>query len=263
MKKVIRLTETELTTIIKKVIQEQQNSTLNKILNRVKNNPTFKKIQSLYDKDVNKFVSNVVNAFPKLKNKQTDLLNLVNQGLKNPEAFASKHENELNQQNIQEQAVILTSLGVFALLVIIATIAQGPKTKKQKGCVTSQEPTDLLKKLVGKTVNLYNDESNEYLYGRDVISSVRFEDCGSEGQSKIIMYTPSLGKLQISCLLNSQKIDSRIISLVPDAKGNKFIETIKYNKPLTDEFTKTVAKFCVKPSADFAMNSSGSSSGIA
>ena len=251
MKKVIRLTESDLTKIVKKVIEEQKSSVINRIFNRVKNNPTFKKIQSLYNKDVSIFVRNVVNNFPKLKNKESELLNLVNQGLKNPETFITKYEGELDKQKIQEQAVILFSLGIFALWVIIAIILQGPKVQ---GCTTAQEPTDKLKNMIGKTVNLYNDENNEYLYGREVIKSVRFDDCGAEGQSKIIMFTKSLGRLQISCLLNSQRLDTRIVSLVKDSKGNKFIETVKYNKPLTDEFTRTVSQYCVRPAADYAAN---------
>lgn len=260
MKKVIRLTENDLVRIVKKVISEQKNSVIDRIYNRVKNNPTFKKIQSLYDKDITTFVKNVVNSFPKLKNKESDLLNLVNQGMKEPDTFITKYEGELDKKNIQEQAVILFSLGFFALLVIIASLTKGPKIKS---CVTSQEPTDRLKSFVGKTVNLYNDEGNEYLYGREIIRSAKFENCGTEGSNKVIIYTNSLGKLQISCLYNSKKLDSRIVSLVQDSKGKNYVETVKYNKNLTDELTNVVSQYCIRPSADFAVNKNPNQSNIA
>ena len=252
MSKIIRLTEDDLTKIIKKVINEQKSSVINRIFNRVKNNPTFKKIQSLYNKDVSIFVRNVVNNFPKLKNKESELLNLVNQGLKNPETFITKYEGELDKQKIQEQAVILFSLGFFALWMIIAIILRGPKVQ---GCTTAQEPTDKLKNMIGKTVNIYNDENNDRLYGTVTIKSIKFQECSSSGGGTVVVETGlPLGRLDVNCLYNSQKLDPKMFSYTTDSKGRKYISSAKYNETFTNELSNLVSQYCVRPAADYAVN---------
>ena len=90
------------------VLLEQNNSFVESLYGRMKNNKLFKKIENLYDENLNVFVSKVISEFPMFKKMEKQIYNIVDKTSKNPESFLSKNLNKVQDINIadlQEQDI--------------------------------------------------------------------------------------------------------------------------------------------------------------
>jgi hypothetical protein len=246
--------------IMQNVIEEQNKGSIAvNLYNRIKNKPIVKKIESLYDPNLSKFVKNVVSNFPQLKKNETSILQQVTLSSKNPEEFLSKNSSSVDSvtNNQIEEQVGAIILGFVALILLIVII-------KNKGtsCQTNTEASKKLQPLVGLTVNLYNGENQQMLYGKVKINDIKFQDCYQEGsRSHIIMNYD----WRVECLSNPSRLSNQIDVVERQNVGKTVIKSSssKYNKEFTDRLQEIAGNFCRKPQADYSSVTPPSSSNLA
>lgn len=272
MKKVIRLTESDLINIVKKVLNEQSQtkpSFISKLYDRIKNKPLVKKVDSLYDPDLKKFISNVIKEFPNLKKNENLFLQKIKELEKNPEDFLSNQESNLNKllnNQLQEQVAGVIALSFLALILLIFLV------KKKNGfCKVGESATQKLEGLVGKTVNIYNDESEQMLYGKIKINTIYFEDCSNSSSRSSVKINSDLS---VECLANPSRMDNKIYLSSKETVGRttagaKTVSTTtvireddKFNKKFTEHLQTLVGNFCQKPAADYSVTFEPSSQNI-
>jgi hypothetical protein len=285
MKKIIKLSESELINLIQNVTTEQNtnNDYILSFYEKIKNNPLVKKIESLYDVNPNKFLDNVIGAIPKLNSKRNQMLSKFNELSSNPEPLIKQYGKtieDLGNKQLQEQgAVFATSwMIIIAIMLIVGTLEkrrykrQQDKLNVPKTTSTSQptptptptpksESDTLLEEIDGKTINLYNDIEEQILFGRDIIYKPRFVDSSKNGGRSSVtfgfgqMFTTSpelkdvFGDYEVICLSNPDRLAPFIVK-----KGKYDITSRKYNKKFTDFLNEKVGQFCKKPQADFGVN---------
>jgi hypothetical protein len=240
------------------LILEQKNSFAVSLYNRIKNKPIVKKIEGLYDSNLSKFVDNVVKSFPTLKNKETVITNELKKGLQEPETFLQNNQKSIeniSSGQIQEQ------VGGFVLGLIGIIILIGILKKSTIGCQEEKNASSNLQDLIGKTINLYNDSSEQMLYGKVKINDIKFMDCSGEGsRSHVIMNYD----WRVDCLSNPSRIGNEINVTSLQRIGKTTVKTSsgKFNSSFTNLIQQKVGEFCKKPSADFALNRRPSSNSI-
>lgn len=277
MKKIIKLSESELINLIQNVITEQNtnNDYILSFYEKIKNNPLVKKIESLYDVNPNKFLDNVINAIPKLSSKRNQMLSKFNELSSNPESLIKQYgksiEN-LGSNQLKEQAVVATFLIIITIMILIGVVKKIRYDKQQKSKISIPTPTPtpvpipkseadtLLEDINGKTINLYNDVEEQILYGRDKVYSVSFKDSSLFGSRSGVVFglgrflssdsdaKKTWGDYEVICLSNPDRLAPFIV-----LKGQYDITSRKYNKKFTDYLNEKVGKFCKKPEADFGV----------
>jgi hypothetical protein len=252
-------------------ILEQQNSFVMSLYNRIKNKPFVKKIESLYDPNLSKFIDNVVSNFPNLKNKKEILSKELEKGLQNPEEFLKRNQggiNKIESNQIQEQiAPIIILLNFLLVMILIVTIK-----KSSKFCVSNPEADQKLSALIGNRLNLYNDPEEQMLFGTIKIKNIVFNDCSTaDARSKVIFNSEYV----VECKSNPSRMDDTIYystkeNVSTTKAGSRTVATTtvkrtdeKYNKQFTDAVQNLVGNFCKKPEADFAVNRQSSGTQIA
>ncbi len=240
------------------IILEQKNSFVTTIYNRIKNKPFVKKIESLYDPNLSKFIDNVVSIFPTLKSKKELLSQELEKGLQNPEEFLKKNQggiNKIETNQIQEQAIAIFLSLLLVMILIVAV------KKTSKFCVSNPKAEQKLSTLIQKTVNLYNDKDEQMLFGKIKIGSIVFNDCSNTNTRSSVVFNSDY---VINCKSNPSRIDNVIYYTSKERVGNTTLKSTneKYNKQFTDEVQNLIGEFCKKPSADFALNRDSSSSSI-
>lgn len=259
--------------ITKGIIEEQKKGSIaSNLYNKIKGKPIVKRLESLADPDFRQFVANVIREFPKYKNKESEILNQGLSILKDPETYLQQKSGEVDKivnSQISEQAVgiaILQSVGLLFLMLIIYTAKFGKKIEK-----SSEEATSVLKQFEGKTLNLYNDPEEQYLFGTDKIKTMEFiDDSERGGRNKIKIYAPWFGLYEVHCLANPDRLAPYLLKVEKETigAGTKYAKTFitkdpKYNKKFTDKLSEVVLKFCKAPEADFSVVSTPSSSNLA
>jgi hypothetical protein len=271
MKKIIKLSESELINLIQNVITEQNtnNDYILSFYEKIKNNPLVKKIESLYDVNPNKFLDNVINAIPKLSSKRNQMLSKFNELSSNPESLIKQYgksiEN-LGSNQLKEQAIGFATAWIIiaVIMIIIGTVKkikynkQHPKTKTTT--ILKSDADKLLEEINFKTINLYNDVEEQILYGRDIVYSASFKDSSLFGGRSGVVFGfgrdfPSAsefkkiwGDYEVICLSNPDRLAPFIV-----LKGQYDITSRKYNKKFTDYLNDKVGHFCKKPDADFGV----------
>jgi len=250
-------------------ILEQQNSFVTSLYNRIKNKPFVKKIESLYDPNLSKFVDNVVSGFPALKNKKELLSKELEKGLQNPEEFLKRNQggiNKIETNQIQEQAIAILLSFLLVMILVVAV------KKSSKFCVSNPEADQKLSALIGKRLNLYNDPEEQMLFGTIKITNIVFDDCSTaDARSKVIFNSDYV----VECKSNPSRMDDTIYystkeNVSATKAGSRTVATTtvkrtdeKYNKQFTDAVQNLVGNFCKKPEADFAVNRQSSGTQIA
>jgi hypothetical protein len=277
MKKIIKLSESELINLIQNVITEQNtnNDYILSFYEKIKNNPLVKKIESLYDVNPNKFLDNVIKAIPKLSSKRNQMLGKFNELSSNPESLIKQYgksiEN-LGSNQLKEQGVGFgtTWLIIITIMLIIGTVQRIKYNKQQKSKISIPTPTPtpiaksdadtLLEEINGKTINLYNDVEEQILYGRDRVNNISFQDSSLFGGRNGVVFglgrffssdsdiKKTLGDYEVICLSNPDRLAPFIV-----LKGQYDITSRKYNKKFTDYLNEKVGQFCKKPDADFGV----------
>jgi hypothetical protein len=103
-----------------------------------------------------------------------------------------------------------------------------------------------LKKFEGKSVNFYNDRSQQVLYGKDVIKKMIFDDTSKIGsRSGIYIYTDEGLEYEIICLSNPDRLADYLVL-------HKSIKDLKYNSSFVNAVKQVAPNFCKKPKADFS-----------
>lgn len=248
--------------IMENVIEEQNKGSIAiNLYNRIKNKPIVKRLESLADPDFKKFVANVVREFPKYKKKESEMINQGMTMMKNPEAYLEKNQSKVDQfagSKIDEQIVgmaILSTVGILFLMMIIYTSKFGRKITKP-----SEEATNVLKQFEGKTLNLYNDSEEQYLFGTDKIRRMQFIDNSNFGSRNYIrINAPFFGIYEVICLSNPDRLSPYLLKVEKETvgAGTRYPKTFttkdpKYNKKFTDKLSEVVVKFCKAPQADFS-----------
>jgi hypothetical protein len=253
MKKVIRLSESDLIKIVKKVLKEQsaeKKSIGDSLYLKIKNKPIVKKIESVYDPNPKVFVSNVLRLFPTFKKNESIILKKYENSIKNADDFLKDQEANINSfidNKLQEQVNVgVIILGLIAVLVLI-----GLSKRNFETCVENKDATNNLQTLKGQTVNLYNDVNQQILYGRVLVNDISFQDCAIRGgRSHVLLNT----EWRIECLSNPSRIGDTIDVVTRESVGKTVIKSVssKYNQDFTKNVQSLVGSFCQKPSADFA-----------
>jgi hypothetical protein len=271
MKKIIKLSESELINLIQNVITEQNtnNDYILSFYEKIKNNPLVKKIELLYDVNPNKFLDNVINAIPKLSGKRDQMLSKFNELSSNPESLIKQYgksiEN-LGRNQLKEQAVgFATAWIIIAVIMIIIGVVKKIRYNKEHPKTTptpipKSEADTLLQEINGKTINLYNDVEEQILYGRDRVYGASFIDSSLFGSRSGVVFgfgrlfssdsefKKIWGDYEIICLSNPDRLAPFIV-----LKGQYDITSRKYNKKFTDYLNEKVGQFCKKPDADFGV----------
>lgn len=265
----IVISEEEKKEILSKYLKEETKSSIvNKIYNRVKDKPIIQKLETLAHPDFKQFVSNVVREFPKLKSKENELINQGQIILKNPDEYLEKNISKIDQLDnlkLTEQTASIIALKIsviFFFMMMIYTMIYGKKIESP-----SKEATDILKQFEGKTLNLYNDEEEQYLFGTDKIKKMEFIDVIDKGRRNYIRISaPYFGVYEVTCLANPDRLAPYLLKVEKEAVGvgTKYAKTFttkdpKFNKKFTDKLNEVVVQFCKVPSADFSNVSSTSS----
>ena len=272
------ITEEEKKDILFLYEQQLPQNTLNAIYNKIKDKPIVKKIESLYDNDINKFLNNVVNAFPKFKGNQNEMMSKLKELMSNPDSVVKQYGKDIqtlvgNQIQEQGSAFATTWIIICIIMVIIGTIQKVRYKNKQPQTTPTQQPKieelepkiseadEILKQFQFNTLNLYNDEQEQILWGREYIFRPKFIDVASSGgRSGVIFgfgkdvpseYKDSLGDYEVPCLSNPSRLANFIIK-----NGKYDIVNRKYNKNFTEQLNSKVGQFCRKPEADFGVKSS-------
>jgi len=253
------------------VLLEQENSFVNSFYNKIKDKPIVKKIESLSDPNFKTFVSNVIKEFPKLKNKEQLFISKGMELLQNPKDFFIKNKKgveKMLESQLSEQVSdivgggILTFFGIFFLVLIIYTAKYGQKINKPDKIRKEElsEVNQKLQVLKGKTVNLYNDQSEQILYGTEIVTDIEFFDLSKSGGRsgvkfgmgyKLQKISPDLGKVygiyEIICLSNPERLADYIV------RQGEYISNYKYNNKFTDAVGTIASSYCKAPSADFSV----------
>lgn len=272
------ITEEEKKDILFLYEQQLPQNILNAIYNKIKDKPIVKKIESLYDNDINKFLNNVVNAFPKFKGNQNEMMSKLKELMSNPDSVVKQYGKDIQTlvgNQIQEQGSVFATTWIIIciIMVIIGTIQKVRYKNKQPQTTPTQQPKieelepkiseadEILKQFQFNTLNLYNDEQEQILWGREYIFRPKFIDVASSGgRSGVIFgfgkdasseYKDSLGDYEVPCLSNPSRLANFIIK-----KGKYDIVNRKYNKNFTEQLNSKVGQFCRKPEADFGVKSS-------
>jgi hypothetical protein len=252
------------------------------IYNRIKNKPIVKKLESLSDPNFSKFVSNVVREFPKFKGKEQELSSKGLTLLKNPENFIQSNQGQIdkiaNSQLTEQIAsqIILTTFGLLLLMLVVYSAKYGKKINtpaKEEIKIRKEELSEVNRKLQvlkGKTVNLYNDQSEQILYGTETVSDIEFFDLSKSGGRSGVKFglgyqlqkiSPDLGKVygiyEIICLSNPERLADYIV------REGEYISNYKYNKKFTDAVGAIAGSYCKAPSADFSVIQKPSNNKIA
>lgn len=272
------ITEEEKKNILFLYEQQLPQNNLNVLYNKIKDKPIVKKIESLYDDDLNKFLNNVVNAFPKFKGKQNDMMSKLKEFMSNPDSVVRQYGKDIETHvgsQLQEQGAAFATTWVIicAIMLIIGTIQKARYKNKNKNPQTTPTPQtkieepklseadEILKQFQFNTLNLYNDEQEQILFGRETIISPKFVDVAPiGGRSGVIFgfgqYTSSdvrdtVSLYEVPCLSNPSRLANFIVK-----KGKYDIDSRKYNKNFTEQLNSKVGQFCRKPEADFGVKSS-------
>ena len=250
MKKVIRLTESQLVDIVQKVLLEQKENIVMSVYNRIKNRPIVKTIEKLYNPNVEQFVKNVISKFPSFKKYESHIIQQVQQGMKNPESIIQNNQNEIEKfttNQVQEQIGGIIVLGLIGLVILIVL-------SRKVACDDVKDATSKIQGLVGKTINLYNDDTEQILYGKVNVSDIMFMDCSTKGGRSHVLINYDW---RIDCLANPSRLDSEITVTSRETVGRTTIKTSsgKFNKSFTNNLQELVGQYCKKPDADFAYRS--------
>lgn len=287
MKKIIRLTETDLCKIVNLILKEQsENKLSNKIYSVIKNLPLVKKIEKSYNPDLKKHIINLVGITPKLKGKESELISNAATNKLGLEDLANKLNSEISKlenSKLNEQGVTPTGwiISIPTLIFLILFIRQivynklNPESNQKKTTRQTEIPQQVKEKnevdkkleiFNGKTVNLYNDPEEQILFGTEKIYDMRFFDKSNEGGRSGIKFglglsiqdidsenelSTKLAKLmgvyEIVCMSNPTRLANFIV------KEGQYTKDYKYNKKFTDSVSTIAGQYCKRPEADFGV----------
>jgi hypothetical protein len=275
MSKRLIITEEEKRNILSLYEQKDDGDFIVNIYNKIKGNPTMKKIDSLYDSNLITFISKVIKNFPNIVGgKEKEFRDKVNGFMKNPLSIIKQYQKQIESYSaskLNEQSFIAIELGILAVMLIIVYIVHVRYEKKVKEeealrykNMPSPTPTPekseidkQLEVLNGKTLNIYNDVEEQILFGKDNIQNLHFEDKSNVGGRSSVKFgftvkDPQLQKVllpfgvyEIPCLSNPDRLAGFIV------KEGEYTKDLKYNKKFTDAVSNIVSPFCKKPDADF------------
>jgi hypothetical protein len=292
MRKVVRLTETDLRNIVSKILKEQnENKLSNRVYNTIKNFPLVRKIEKSYDPDLKKHILNLVGITPKLKGRESELISKASSNKLGLEDLADKLNTEINKlksSSLNEQTPslihIVTPIILVFLILFIRQIMYDKKNPEERDKKKSEKPplgspkelSEIDKKLEvfeNKTVNLYNDPQEQILYGKEIISSISFFDNSQLGGRSGVKFglgfqfqelTPNsrlaqkiFGLYEIICLSNPVRLADYIV------REGEYTTNLKYNKKFTDAVGAIAGQYCKSPAADFSVLQKQSNNKIA
>ncbi len=142
---------------------------------------------------------------------------------------------------------------------LIITEEEKTHIKQSYGLVTEgldKEKTAILKSnFLGKTINVYNDEQQQRLFGMLRIDGIVFRDPElNSGRVKMDLSNGvTTNYYEIWCLANPDKLSNEIYLMSGAGSGlGSTIQGTFYNKQFTDKLLSLSNGWCKKPNADFA-----------
>lgn len=257
------------------------------LISKFKNSSIYQKVEKAYSPNVGEFVNNIIKEIPELNKVKTQLTNKINQlskmGDDEKQKLVQQNSNELEKNiktietTINEQmSLIFTFLTVIGLLYIIVGLST-QKSKKAKEenerkrkeeeerqrqeneKLKYKEQNSLLEQtFVGKTLNLYNDVSQQTInsdFSPFTITEIEFKQVNQglkgvviKGSSKESIEGLLGGNLVASCKTNPDEFSN--IMGVFNLFGNDKQKTF-YNKAFTTKLNEIGSQWCAKPRADF------------
>jgi hypothetical protein len=245
---------------------------IKEILSKLSSIPIFDRVKKCYSPTPEYFVENLKKEFPEIGPKSSELLVKMKSVLKmkKPEMlqYLSKNWKKMISGDLSESEILsealppgmpgLIAFGVAIILLIIysATMPDPvatpePAPAQVEPSVKSPETLELMKLFSGKTINLYNDPEQRYLYGKLKIDIIRWYAEEIEG---------GIQRVEMTCVSNylGRDIKHRYIIkglLNPPSISKAILDddrSIFYNGSFTDELNRIATPWIKKPDADYS-----------
>ena len=247
---------------------------IKEILSKLSTIPIFDRVKKCYSPTPEYFVENLKKEFPEIGPKSSELLGKMKSVLKmkKPEMlqYLSKNwkkmisgdlsESETLHEALPPNVIVLIVFGCAIILLIIISsnrnLESAPEPAQVEPAqvepwVKSPETLELMKLFSGKTINLYNDPEQRYLYGKLKIDIIRW-------YAEEIEY--GIQRVEMTCVSNylGRDIKHRYIIkglLNPPSISKDILDddrSIFYNGSFTDELNRIATPWIKKPDADYS-----------